>query len=84
MPDNPTKEIDKYTMFEFKYLGDVPQKYLEDLFMELDATKPWYIQDVQLNAIMTKNGDKSGLRVYYSEANNQFMLEPYKVPGGEQ
>lgn len=80
---NNTKEIDKHGMFEFKYIGIVPKKYLEDLFLELDAVKPWYVQDAQLNTIMTKNNTKTGLRVYYSERNNEFMLEPCDLPGEE-
>jgi hypothetical protein len=66
----------KRGMFAFKYIGEVPNKYLEDLFMELDAVKPWYVEDEQLNKIMIKNKDKIAFKVYYCEDNNEFMLEP--------
>jgi len=66
----------KRGMFAFKYIGEVSGKYLEDLFLELDAVKPWYVQDEQLNEIMLKNKDRVGFKVYYCKDNNEFMLEP--------
>jgi hypothetical protein len=68
--------IPKRGMFAFKFIGEVPAKYLEDLFMELDAVKPWYVQDEQLNEIMIRNKNREAFAVYYCKDNNEFMLEP--------
>ena len=79
--DEQSEEDRQHTQHEiwtYKFIANIPLEHIEYMLIDAEAKKPYYISDKMIDDLRNNYEGCTGLRLYYSERFNTFMVEPYK------